>query len=248
MFADQAPFNELPEGIEIEGLGGSKRLTACAANRSIFISDRRNQCIWKIQMPSRELIRWDIHPRSPSSLSITPHMELLAVVDEDNDDFYDDDDEDDDDEDNEQGIFELLYLQVYKLENGSLTRSMLLPREVQSVTCAAKLPNETFVISYSKGIADDIKIGILSTDGKNLSFIRTLDLEFFESIKLKPWQSMDDFVVKDDGEIFFVDCFGGRVIWFNSKLTNYRIISSNDYQLDMPENISFITERQQLMI
>ena len=185
MFADQAPFNELPEGIEIEGLGGSKRLTTCAANRSIFISDKRNQCIWKIQMPSRELIRWDTNPGSLSSLSITPHMELLAVVYEDNDDFYDDDNEE---ENNEEVIFQLLYLQVYKLEDGSLTRSMLLPREVQCITCAAKLPNETFVISYSKGIADDKKIGILSTDGVHLSFIRTLDLGFFESIKLKPWQ------------------------------------------------------------
>ena len=58
VFADRAPFNELPEGIEIEGLDTAMGLIfiACAAYRSIFISDRMNYCIWKIQMPSRELI------------------------------------------------------------------------------------------------------------------------------------------------------------------------------------------------
>ena len=249
MFADQAPFNELPEGIEIEGLGLPLGLITCAENRSIFISDRRNNCIWKIQMPSRELIRWNIHPRSPSSLSITPDMELLAVVYEVNDDFYDDDDEDDDvEEDYEEGLFGLLYLQVHRPTDGSLTRSMRLPREVQYVSCAAKLPNETFAISFGKSILDDKKIGILSMDGENLCFIRTLDLGFFESIKLESSQSWEDFVVNDDGEIFLVDMFGCRVIWFNSKLTDYRIISNKDGQLVGPTGIIYSKEKQQLMV
>ena len=146
-------------------------------------------------MPSRELIRWDFHPKEPNSLSITPDMELLAVVHED----VDDDDDDDDEE-----YYELLYLQVHRPTDGSLTKSMLLPREVQYVPCAAKLPNETFVMSYVKRLSDDKKIGILSTDGEILSFVRTLDLGFFESIKLEPWQSSYNFVVKDDGEIFLL--------------------------------------------
>ena len=264
MFADQAPFNELPEAIEIEGLSNAHRLIACAENRSIFISDRRNRCIWKIQMPSRELIRWDIHPGSPSSLSITPDMELLAVVyeyNDDDDDYEDVEDDDDDDEndvveeevndeeeDNEELFLYISFLQVYTLADGSLTRSMRLPIEVQYVPCAAELPNKTFVISYSKSTSDDQKIGILSTDGKNLSFIRTLDLGFFESINLEPWESSNEFVVKDDGQIFFVDFFHGRVIWFNSKLTDYRIISNNDCQLSSPSSIVYIKEKQQLMI
>ena len=239
MFADRAPFNESSEGIEMKGLGTAMGFIACAANRSIFISDKWNLCIWKIQLPRKELIKWDIHPRSPTSLSITPNMELLAVVYEDNDD--DDDDDDDDDEaeeleDNEEHFYRnISYLQVYRLTDGSLTRSMRPPIEVQHVPCAAELPNKTFVISHSKEISDDKKIGILSADGESLSFIRTLDLGFVELIQLEPWQSLGEFVVKDDGEIFLVDMFGGRIIWFNSKLKDYRIISSNDCQLVLPQ-------------
>ena len=204
-------------------------------------------------------------------------MELLAVVydyndddddddvetNDENDDILEDDDygdndennfveeeaeeNDEEEEDNEEFFLRISILQVYTLADGSLTRSMRLPIEVQYVPCAAELPNKTFVISYAKNTSDDRKIGILSMDGESLSFIRTLDPRFFESIGIEPWCS-SEFVVYDDGEIFLVDDDGGRVIWLNSKLTDYRIISNNDSQLINPSAIVYIKEKQQLMV
>ena len=112
VFSDRSPFIELPEGIEIKGLGDPFDLVANSANRSIYISDMTKLCIWKIQMPNRAVIRWEIYRGSPKSLSITPDKELLAVVKlrsrifyEDDEDFKEAEEEenDADDEDGETG-------------------------------------------------------------------------------------------------------------------------------------------------
>ena len=276
VFSDRSPFSELPEGIEIKGLGDPFGLVAHSANRSFFISDMKNFCIWKIQMPNRAVIRWETQGGSPRSLSITPDMDLLAVVKfcgpvshkrkngddnedaaeaegEENDDedaenfsifiivlFYDDDDEEDDDGD-------YLTLQVFRLTDGSQTRSMRLPQDIQCVSCAAELPNKSFVILYPKNIGEDNTIGVLSMDGEDLILTRTLVLDSFESIQDKRWNPFY-FIVEKDGGIFVTDYNDGRVIWFDSKLTDYRIISSNGHQLINATSFAYIQEKQQLLL
>ena len=49
------------------------------SNRSIFISDFDNKCIWRIQMPNKEISRWEIDGR-PWGLSINSSDELIVVV------------------------------------------------------------------------------------------------------------------------------------------------------------------------
>ena len=274
VFSDRSPFIELPEGIEIKDLGTPFDLVAHSANRSIYISDMTKLCIWKIQMPSKAVIRWDIYRGSPRSLSITPDMELLSVVElrssifyEDDDDDDEDvaeaeaekndadeeggetggDDDDDDDEDDDDYDDDYLTLQLFRLTDDSHIRSLRLPQEINFVSGAAELPKKSFVISYKKNIGEDSTIGVLSTDGENLILTRTLVLESFETIQNKRWNPCY-IIVKKNGEMFVTDYNDGRVIWFDSKFTDYRIISSNDQQLIDTSCVAYIEEKQQLLV
>ena len=270
VFSDRAPFEEL-EGIEVKELDTPFGIEACPVNRALFINDFNQGCIFKIQMPNEELTRWDIGlGREPMTISITPNMELLVAVDcyikdpDDGDDSVEDDDDDDADEEEEEEddydeddddfsvvdddddveIF-CARLLFFKPTDGSLTRSMRLPRGNWFVHNAFELPNKTVVYSVAKSDSDVIQIGVPSEDGESLSVIRTLNLEPFESIEDKQWLP-SYFTVSDDG-LFFTDT-GGRIIWFDSKLTDYQIISSNDLQLDNPGFIEYIKDKQQLLV
>ena len=238
MFADRAPFTELPEGIEIKGLVQPFGMVASAANRSIFIHDFKIHCIWKIQMPRKELSRWYISPETPMSMSITPNMELLISVWGyiwNNADFsYDSVD-----------ITDILYYKssFYRLTDGSKTRSVSLPEGIKFVSCAAELPNKNFVICFHENISR--QIGVLSMDDNHLTYIRTLDLASFKSIQDKRWNPYF-FTVTDNGELFFAE--SDRIIWFNSNLTDYCIISNNDYPIAAFAYIYYINGKQQLLV
>ena len=266
VFSDRAPFIELPEGIEIKGLGEPTDLVASSVYRSIFISDNKNLCIWKIQMPNKVVTRWEVYRGCPWSLSITPDVELLAFIKLRPSIFYKDDDEeteeernnedngaeidddDNDDSDSDEGYYDdYLTLQVFRLTDGTRTRSMRLPQEIIYVSSAVELPNKSFVVSYSKKFSDNDLISVLSMDGENLIITRTLDLVSFESIQEKQWHPNYVAATKD-GEMFVMDYKNGRVIWFNSKFTDYRIISSNDHQLGDMTCFVYIEEKQQLMV
>ena len=158
---------------------------------------------------------------------------------------HDDDDDDDEDDDGEDDDY--LTLHVFRFTDDSQTRSMRLPQEIQFVSCVAEFPNKSFVISYSKNVGDGNTIGVLSMDGENLILIRTLDLESFETIQDKRWNPYD-FIVKKDGEMFVTNHNDGRIIWFDSKFTDYRIISSNDHQLIDTACVAYIEEKQQLLV
>ena len=84
IFADEAPFNELQDRIEMEGLGDSTRLVASVCSQLLVISDDTNKCFWKIQLPGNEVTRWDMDPPgSVLSMSITSDDELLVAIEHD---------------------------------------------------------------------------------------------------------------------------------------------------------------------
>ena len=82
-------------------------------------------------------------------------------------------------------------------------------------------------------------------DGK--TFIRTFDLKMFQSIRLKPWCPCY-FVVKEDGQMFVADSFEQRVFCFNSKFTDYQIISDPGKDFSDSPTMIFIKEKQQLLV
>ena len=165
----------------------------------------------------------------------------------DNDAEIDDEDNNDDDDSDEDYDDDYLTLQVFRLMDGSRTRSMRLPQEIHFVSCAVELPNKSFVVSYLKNVSDDNMIGVLSMDGENLIITWILDLVSFESIQEKQWCPFYISVTKD-GEMFVMDYNNGRVVWFNSKFTDYRIISNNDHQLNGTNCFVYLEEKQQLLV
>ena len=154
VFADQAPFDELPGGIELNRLKHSFSLVASAKHRSLFISDTSNQCIWQIKMPGKRVKRWDMDGGVPWQMSITPDDELLVVHARGRDDGEDDDEEeeeeDDDDEDDDGEGYFIHSLGVINLIDCSWTRMVRIPNTMRALFSAAKLPNQKLVISYGE--------------------------------------------------------------------------------------------------
>ena len=117
---------------------------------------------------------------------------------------------------------------------------------VKIILSAVKSSNQNFILSYGESNHDEkYKIGILSKDGE--SFTRTFDLDLFASIQEKQWCPIN-LSVSDDGGIFVADCVGGRVFLFNSRLTDYQIITNNSRQLSTIATILHIKNRQQLFV
>ena len=81
VFSDQAPFNELPEGIEIKELEYAYGMAASATARSLFISDNFRSSVRVIELPKNVLKEFDAG-YSPSHMSITPDDDLLVVVED----------------------------------------------------------------------------------------------------------------------------------------------------------------------
>ena len=252
VFSDQAPFNELPGGIELNRMRHPFSIVSSATHRSLFISDTSDQCkcIWQITMPGKRVKRWDMDGAVPWQLSITPDDELLVVHARGRDDGEDDDEEeeeeDDDDEDDDGEDYFIHSLGVINLIDCSWTRMVPIPNTVRALFSAAKLPNQKLVISYGESRRDNkYKIGILSEDGE--SFTRTFDLEMFPSIQDKQWCPFQ-LQISDDGELFVADRDGGRVFLFNSRLTDYQIINNSYRQYKSITSILYIKNRRQILV
>ena len=230
VFADRAPFEQLlEETIEIQDLreAWSTCMTASAATRSIFISDK-TRYIWKIQMPERELSRWEVDGRA-THLSITPNGELLAGV---------------------RGfdVSGYSYLLLFELRNAS-RKVIQLPSEITFIMNAVQAMNETFIITCA-GPDENYSISILSSDGQKI--IKTFGPIFFDSNLTEPnlhnFMKMFDFTVKEDGQIFAVDLDGPRVLLLNSDLTGCRVLSNNGCTISDLSNIVYTPEKQQLFV
>ena len=186
----------------------------------------------------------------PWQLSITPDDELLVVHARGRDDGEDDDDGDDeeevDDEDDDEEDYFIHSLGVINLIDCSWTKMVRIPNTMRALFSAAKLPNQKLVISYGESRRDNkYKIGILSEDGE--SFSRTFDLEMFPTIHEKQWCPFH-LQISADGELFVADRDGGRVFLFNSRLTDYQIITNNYCKFTSITSILYIKNRQQLLV
>ena len=77
---DQESIDGSKDGnIELEGMKDPWDMVASKLSRSIFISDRDNRCLWRIQMPGREISRWEMD-REPGKMSISSSDVLVVCV------------------------------------------------------------------------------------------------------------------------------------------------------------------------
>ena len=151
--------------------------------------------------------------------------------------------------------FSHCYLKVFDLTN-STWKLIPLPSEIGLVISVVQTPNQNFIISYvmrlKAYIPKQFRVSILSPDGQTI--IKTVDTRFNILImddSLPPALSINHIrlAVKDDGQIFATDFFGGsRVLLLNSDLTGCRVLSNNGQRFETWSSIVYVQEKQQLFI
>ena len=236
IFADRAPYEELEETIVIEGMKKPWRMTASAGSRSIFIGDKKSNCLWKIQMPEKELNRWELGGE-PSDLSITPKGELLVGVTGFNKNRY---------------CSSTCQLYVLELPNGSM-KVIHLPSEIVRIVSVVQTVNENFVISYLDNVGSAVGhslVSILSSDGQKIT--KTVKSVLYDRVPVSVFNSSNicSLTVLDDGQILACDYFFDEIVLLNSDLTGCRVLKKIARIFDELYYTGFvlIQEKQQLFV
>ena len=221
VFADHAPYEELlSEEIVFEGMKDAFGMAASVSTRSIFFSDPFERCIWKLQIPQNEVKCFRVRYR-PFKLSVGQDDELFVIMDT---------------------RFRSCSIDIFKLADVSLVKSILLSEDIYRVCCVAQSPNRDIVIIYYT-LSLEYFISILSTNGE---IIRTFNPKSFESLQ---WESPRNFVIVDTGDIFVVTyCYQhhNMIYMLNSQMTDVQFIPY--YGIQWPLLIVYIKEKQQLLV
>ena len=213
--------------IELKGMKEPWDIAASKLSRSIFISDRGNRCVWRIQMPGREISRWEVDG-TPGMMSISSSDVLVVRVDR-------------------GGRGGGWYLNLYRSSDVMLIESIPLPSEIRTLYHAVQLSNGNFIISHSMNDGPDVfLISELSVDGRN--FIRSFDSRSFASIVLDGWTPYY-LSIDEDENIFIADYSNDRVVLLNSRWTDVQILLNSDqHSIGSPRRLCYIHEKQQLIV
>ena len=242
VFPDHKPFHELKEErIEIKKLTKPVDIAASTYTRSIFVSDgwTRNDhgVVWKIQMPGKEVSRWNIRGK-PFTLSITPSDQLLVAVHREM----------------EGNNYRNWHLDVLEVSDGTRIKSISLPAEiVVTVHHAVQLSNGNFIVLFVNNTDPDDwdpktdVISELSSDGQD--FIRTFDPRSDESIKSEEGEQvrLTHLSVDEGDQIFAADYYGDRVFLFNSTLSGHRVVLDKD-SINSPRRLWYAAEQRCLLV
>ena len=225
VYPDQEPFDELKDDrIEIKEIIPCY-MAASGVSRSIFISDHVNRCIWKIQMPSKEIIRWKIY-RWPLGLSINSSDELIVVVRRDC----------------------RHYIDVCRCEDGGRIKKVEVDGVIGSLYSSdvVQSSNGNFIIGHWR---DDDRVPLISEvsiDGTKI--IRSFDPRSIESNELKDW-SPEHLSIDEDDNIFVADWSNDRVVLLNPRLDEHQILMKRDqHQIDGPQRLCYVREKQMLIV
>ena len=236
VYADRAPYEELEETIVIEGMKDPWRMTASAGTRSIFIGDKKSKCLWKIQMPEKELSRWELGGE-PSDLLITPNGELLVGVTGFNKNRY---------------CSGSCQLYVLELSNDSM-KVIDLPSEIVRIVSVVQTVNGNFVISYFDNVGSAVGhslVSILSSDGQKIT--KTVKSRLYDRVQVSVFNSSNicSLAVLDDGQILACDYIFNEIVLLNSDLTGCRVLKNNARTFDELHYTGFvlIQEKQQLFV
>ena len=233
VFPDQAPFDELKDDrIEIKEMEVPYDMAASRVCRSMFISDFDNRCIWRIQMPSKKISRWEIDGR-PSGLSVNSSDELIVGVSRDG----------------------LRYIDMYRCGNGGRIKSISV--DVDSVGLllhdallyagppnVVQSSNGNFIIVHRS--TDDPGVHLISEvsiDGTKI--IRTFDPRSTESKEWRPRHLSID----EDDNLLFIDSNSDRVVLLNPRLDKHQILVNRDkHQIVGQERLCYVREKHMLIV
>ena len=229
VYPDKKPFDELKdERIEIKEMKRPWDMAASGVSRSIFISDRDNLCIWRIQMPSKEISRWEIDG-VPCGLSINSSDELIVGV----------------------GRGDWDYIDVYRCEDGGRIKKVdvdvLRGVIVSYPSSVVQSSNGNFIISHKSRDIDRVPlISEVSIDGTKI--IRSFDPRSIESNESKNW-SPEHLSIDEDDNIFVADYYNARVVLLNPRLDEHQILVNRDqHQIDEPQRLCYVREKQMLIV
>ena len=199
-------------------------MSASKVSRSMFISDRGDRCLWRVQMPGGGISRWEMDG-TPGSLSITSSNEL--IVDVRRDDRY--------------------YLDIFSCSDVTRTQSIPLTTDVKNVRHAVQSSDGNIIILHStENFPDVYQISELSIVGRN--FIRTFDPRSVQSMNIKNWDP-SHLSFDDDGHLFVVDRRHYRLYLLSSQLTDPQILlKPYQHQLDGLHRLCYVREKQQLIV
>ena len=225
VYPDQESIYGSKDGnIELKGMKDPLDMVASKRSRSIFISDRDNRCLWRIQMPGKEVSRCEVDGE-PYRMSISSSDVLVVHVIRD---------------DRE-------YLNMYRSLEVMLIESIPLPTEMKVLIHAVQLSTGNFIISHSINDDSDVfLISELSVDGRK--FIRSFDHRSFASIGLDGWTPRH-LSIGEDGNIFIADYSNGRVVLLHSRWTDVQmLLNSDQHSIESPRRLCYIQEKRQLIV
>ena len=223
VYPDQEPFDELEDDrIEIKEMKPID-MAASGVSRSIFIIDPGNRCIWRIQMPSKEISRWEIDGE-PSGLSINSSDELIVLVNR----------------------VDRLYIDVYRCEDGERIKEIGVDGLFGSLH-VVQSSNGNFIIGpWSRYDGRVYLISEVSIDGTKI--IRSFDHRSIESNESKDWLPRH-FSIDEDDNIVASDLNNGRVVLLNPRLDEHQILVNRDqHQIDEPRRLCYVREKQMLIV
>ena len=224
VYPDQEPFDELEDDrIEMKEMNYPWDMAASGVSRSIFISDPCKECIWRIQMPSKEISRWKIDGE-PYGLSINSSDELIVSV--------------------ARERF-LPYIDLYRCEDGGRIKKIDVGSSYES-RIVVQSSNGNFIINHLS-IDDDPAplISEFSIDGRKI--IRTFDPRSIESNELKDW-SPEHLSIDEDDNIFVAD-YRNRVVLLNPRLDKHKILVNPDrHPINKPNRVCYVREKQMLIV
>ena len=226
VFPDQEPFQELKEEeIKISDMKQPWDMTASKVSQSIFITDRGERCLWRVQMPGGAISRHEMDGM-PSTLYITSSDELIVVgVREDH-----------------------WYLDIFSCSDVNRKQTIPMSSEIKEVLHAVRSSNGNTVMSFStKEFPDVYQIGEVSVDGK--TFIRTLDPRSLKSGNIEVWIPDHLIPFGTDGCLLVADFRHQQVHLLNSQLTDLQVLlKTYQHQLNKPHRLCFVTGTQHLIV
>ena len=209
--------------ILLKGMKNPRDMVASKLSRSIFISDQDNRCLWKIQMPGREISRWDIDGISHNMSVSSSEILVLCVLNR------------------------RYSLTLNRPSNVMFMESIPLPTEVDVMKHAVQLLNNNFLIFHSMEVdPDSYLISELSADGN--TFIRSFDPRSTGLNQVGYWTSLY-MSIDEDENIFISDPGNDRILLLNSRLTDVQILLSRDqHSIKEPVILCYVREKHQLIV
>ena len=222
VYSDKLPFTRLPEEeFQISEMMEPWDMTSAEVNRSIYISDCTNKCIWIIETAGKTVQKMSVDG-DPKKISVTRRCdELIVVVKEDHNPWTLTKDS------SSAVIVEMgnCVVGIYSIAGSCHSMNLPLPPEIVQPIHVIQSANHNFTTLYISDRTTDSRrvnymIGEIDRKG---TLIRNFDPHlalYWDPVYL---------AAADDHQIFIADCGNSRLIILDSELTTTRLHQGTEW-------------------